>query len=769
MEFEFRFSPRDGIIVRISKQGLNPNGFVFYFSRPAPEVKSLSVLSKITALICAALVAVLAPAVSYAARYPADSPETRDHFRSWGFPHREGVVLVLCGGGMKGLAHIGVFEVLEREKIPVAAVIGTSMGAIMGGLYSAGYTPAEMRELLEKVDLMEIMSGRTAMESDKGAFNRPPAPNDALFSVTVNSDNQTQGRRAALNAKNLYAFLSELTADVTVTDFDYLKYPFAAVATNLLDGDTVVLRNGNLASALRASMSIPIVFDPWPMDDMLLVDGGLKANLPVLEAKKIYPGHPIVAVNLSPEDITKKDTEMRTMFDVAGQTLDILMIQQIRDNAAAADLVIAPDVKKFSTFESGGYDRIIDEGTKAAEAKIDDLHRLVEEKCGVWDHELELRRPLNPPIVAEVRFEGVPRGMAERIYKKYDEWIDKPLDMQAVSEAVSEISKYDDVRSVDGYTERLTRGFVAVVFRIERPAKYEIGFDGYASNLNANRWLSITGTARDTFMDGDTIGAEVRLGTTWGGMLRYFTPVSVNNDQWGLTLAARREEYEPFGRGETELERYVAKLAWYKTITDRMRIGLGYAGEMITSYRPNKDDEHGPYLSFAFNNLDDPVLPTRGFEVASDVWFPIGREVVSNTRFTSYIPIMKDNKVIFGGGFKTGDGDSLSYAAMLGIHNELYSLGQRPLVGDQAYWLHLGIERVFNRSWWGGVNIEIFGNYGQVLGGWDGDTSRWEAGVAFSVPTNNFNSKLIFVYDQEGGFTVGYSVGLPRFWDGPLP
>ena len=733
------------------------------------EVKSLSVLSKITALICAALVAVFAPAVSYAARYPADSPETRNHFRSWGFPHREGVVLVLCGGGMKGLAHIGVFEVLEREKIPVAAVIGTSMGAIMGGLYSAGYTPAEMREILSKVDLMEIMSGRTAMESDKGAFNRPPAPNDALFSVTVNSDNQTQGRRAALNAKNLYAFLSELTADVTVTDFDYLKYPFAAVATNLLDGDTVVLRNGNLASALRASMSIPIVFDPWPMDDMLLVDGGLKANLPVLEAKKIYPGHPIVAVNLSPEDITKKDTEMRTMFDVAGQTLDILMIQQIRDNAAAADLVIAPDVKKFSTFESGGYDRIIDEGTKAAEAKIDDLHRLVEEKCGVWDHELELRRPLNPPIVAEVRFEGVPRGMAERIYKKYDEWIDKPLDMQAVSEAVSEISKYDDVRSVDGYTERLTRGFVAVVFRIERPAKYEIGFDGYASNLNANRWLSITGTARDTFMDGDTIGAEVRLGTTWGGMLRYFTPVSVNNDQWGLTLAARREEYEPFGRGETELERYVAKLAWYKTITDRMRIGVGYAGEMITSYRPNKDDEHGPYLSFAFNNLDDPVLPTRGFEVASDVWFPIGREVVSNTRFTSYIPIMKDNKVIFGGGFKTGDGDSLSYAAMLGIHNELYSLGQRPLVGDQAYWLHLGIERVFNRSWWGGVNIEIFGNYGQVLGGWDGDTSRWEAGVAFSVPTNNFNSKLIFVYDQEGGFTVGYSVGLPRFWDGPLP
>lgn len=80
--------------------------------------------------------------------------------------------------------------------------------------------------------------------------------------------------------------------------------------------------------------------------------------------------------------------------------------------------------------------------------------------------------------------------------------------MQAVSDAVSEMSKYDDVRSVDGYTERITRGTVAVVFRIERPAKYEIGFDGYASNLNANRWFSVSGTARDTFMDGDTAAAK---------------------------------------------------------------------------------------------------------------------------------------------------------------------------------------------------------------------------------------------------------------------
>ncbi len=728
----------------------------------------MSVFPKITALLCAALLLVPAPA-AHAARYASDSAETRAHFRSWGTPHDDGVVLVLCGGGMKGLAHIGVFEVLEREGIPIAAVIGTSMGAIMGGLYCAGYTPDEMREILTKADIMEIMSGRAGTEGGKSAFNRPASPNDSLFSVTMNTKKETQGRRGILDAKNLYSFLGTLTKNITVTDFDHLKYPFAAVATNLLNGDTVVLRNGNLASALRASMSIPIVFDPWPLNDMLLVDGGLKANLPVLEAKKIFPGHPVVAVTLMPEDITKQDSYFHSMFDVASQSLDILMIDQMRQNTAAADIVIAPDVAGFSTFESGDYDKIIEAGTKAAENAANDLHRLVAEKCFVWDHSRGNRPQNELPIVAEVRFDGLPAHMAERAYAKYSSWIDKPLDIKLVSAAAEDISKYESVKSINGYTERLSRDTVAVVFRVERLPKYEIGFDGYASSLNKDRWFSISGTARDTFSDGDSASLNLRLGTTWGGMLRYFTPASLNNEQWGLTLGARREIYEPFGFDEASLERYVAKLAWYKTVNERMRLGVGYAGQLVTSYAGDDENENGPYITFSLNNLDDPMLPTRGFEATSDIWFPLGHDIVSSTRFQSYIPLMGNNRAVFGGGFKTGDGDSLSYAAMLGIHNELYSLGRHPLIGDSAYWLHLGIERAFMRSWWGGLNLELFGNYGRVMGGMHDEQSRWEVGAAFSMPLNNFNSKLIFVYDEDDGFTVGYSVGLPRFWNGPLP
>ncbi|MEG2185279.1 MAG: patatin-like phospholipase family protein [Cloacibacillus sp.] len=703
------------------------------------------------------------------AEFAPYSRETREHMQSWGFPHKEGVVLVLCGGGMKGLSHIGVFEVLAKNDIPVAAIIGTSMGAIMGGLYGSGYTTEEMRAMLADVDLMEVMSGRSGAYLNSPGYNRPKAVDDSLFSVTVDKDKNEQGRLGALNAKDLYAFLSDLTSDVAVTDFDQLPIPFAAVATNLGNGDTVILRNGNLASALRASMSIPVIFDPWPMNGMLLVDGGLKANLPVIEAKKLFPGHPIVAVNLSDEDISKGNEEFRTMFDVAAQTLDILMVGQIRRNLEQADVVIAPDLRGIGTFSSQGYDKIIDRGVAAAEAKIPELRMLVADKCHTWDHSRAPRPSRRTLTVAEVRFEGVPEGVAEALHKKYESWIGKPLDMKLVAQTVAKISSREDVKSVDGHTVNLSRNKVAVVFQIERPAKYAFGIDGFASNLYPNRWVSLSAIAHDTFMPGDSASLEYRLGTNWGAMLRYFTQQNENDAQLGLVLSARQEDYKPQNFGYAELERYSAKAAWYKSVGSRSRLGLGYAAERVTSLGTDDKNDHGPYMSFSFNTLDDPIMPTSGLVFNTDLWYRVNYNLISETQFRTYMPLFKKSKVILAGGLKTGDANDLAYAATLGTRQELYSLGYHPMVGDQAYWVHLGFEKVYMRSWWGGINLELFGNYGQVMRDWSNSGSRWEVGAALSVPMNNFNGKLLLIYDQDGGFTIGYSVGIPRFWDGPLP
>jgi len=144
---------------------------------------------------------------------------------SGGFPHREGIVLVLSGGGTKGLSHIGVLEVLEREKIPIAAIVGTSMGAIIGGLYASGYTAQDMKEILTNVNLMEIISDRTAnMMTDVG-YNSPPSIGTSILNIQMDEKNRPHGQRGVLKAKDLYTFLSDMTARVTVTDFDDLPIP----------------------------------------------------------------------------------------------------------------------------------------------------------------------------------------------------------------------------------------------------------------------------------------------------------------------------------------------------------------------------------------------------------------------------------------------------------------------------------------------------------------------------------------------------------------
>ena len=690
------------------------------------------------------------------------------HHDEWGFPHRDGIVLVLSGGGTKGLAHIGVIEVLERENIPIAAIVGTSMGAIIGGLYASGYSAAEMKEIISGLDMMEIISNRSSAEAVDVNYNKPPSSGSAIFNVFMDEEKKPRSNRGMLRAKGLYTFLNEMTTRVTVTDFNLLPIPFAAMATDLETGESVVLRDGNLASALRASLSIPGIFEPWEMNGRLLVDGGLRANLPVLEAKKLFPGHPVVAVNLSPGNITKKRENLRSLLEVMAQTVEILMVHQVRVNAAAADLVISPKVKDFGVLQSDGYDQIIARGSAAAEPMIEQLRNIT---CLPDQTFCEFRHVDPPssvkPVVTEIRFEGIPESIAKVLHSKYEDWIGAPLDMEKVADAVKILSIGDDFVSVEGRAQTLTEGTAAVVFFIERPSKYEFGLGGYASNLYPDSWISLTAQMRDIFLEGDVGSAEYRFGSKWGAMLRYFTPKTSHDTQFGIVLSAREEGFDPGNAASFELERYTGRVAWYKDFGRKARIGLGYAAERIEYGDDGTMD--GPYINFTFNNLDDPILPTKGLSINSDIWFPNGETTITHTRFHTYLPIWRTWNVVLSGGLKTGDVDDPAYAATLGTNEELFSLASHPLVGDQAYWIHLGAAKIITRSWWGGINLEIFGNFGQTMREWENDQSWWEAGIALSAPMTNFSSRVMLIYDQSGEFTLGYSIGIPMWWNGPLP
>lgn len=172
-----------------------------------------------------------------------------------------GVVLVLSGGGTRGLAHIGVLEAIQEQGIPIAGIVGTSMGSIIGGLAASGYTPSELRQVVEELDLTNLLSEKTnpifvPLPSDS------VSPRNKVPWVMLNQTGDVVGPLGGMSGVKLLERFAQLASRIQVVRFDELPIPFAAVATDLETGEKVVLRSGSLASAMRASMAIPALFDP---------------------------------------------------------------------------------------------------------------------------------------------------------------------------------------------------------------------------------------------------------------------------------------------------------------------------------------------------------------------------------------------------------------------------------------------------------------------------------------------------------------------------
>ncbi|GAB1426577.1 hypothetical protein MASR2M17_00030 [Aminivibrio sp.] len=255
--------------------------------------------------------------------------------------------MVLSGGGTRGLAHIGVLEALQEENMPIAGIVGASMGAIIGGLAASGYTTQEIREVITTLDLTNLLSEKTnpifVPLSQESANPRSKIP-----WVVMNKAGDVIGPLGGMSGVKLLEKFAQLASRTQIVRFDELAIPFAAVATDLETGEKVVLRTGSLASAMRASMAIPVLFDPWPVGGRLLVDGGLVSNLPVDTAKEIFPGYPVIAVDVTGTLKSRKD--IKSVVDVLDQSLTIFTRRNVENEILKADLVISSvQVFRFST------------------------------------------------------------------------------------------------------------------------------------------------------------------------------------------------------------------------------------------------------------------------------------------------------------------------------------------------------------------------------------------------------------------------------------
>ena len=312
---------------------------------------------------------------------------------------RKKVGVVLSGGGAKGMAHIGVLKVLEKAGIPVDIVTGTSIGSIVGGLYAIGYNAHSLDSMVRTQDWTYVIT-------DKEDLRKQSLLDQKKQSTYLFSTGLAFGKRdragGLIRGKNLAELFKKLFVGYSDSlDFtNDLKIPFACVATNIMDNSEVVFHSGRLPQAIRASMSIPAVFSPVRLGEMVLVDGGLKNNFPVDVAREMG-AEVVIGITLNGKPKTAED--IQGAMKIIGQIIDVNCVNKYAENKAMSDLWMNVDPHGYSTasFTSEAIDSLVRYGEEEAMRHWDEIIAL-KKLIGIDDSfRPTIYYPLRPDAMTE--------------------------------------------------------------------------------------------------------------------------------------------------------------------------------------------------------------------------------------------------------------------------------------------------------------------------------------------------------------------------------
>lgn len=436
---------------------------------------------------------------------------------------RPKVGVVLSGGAAKGFAHIGALKVLEEAGIPVDYIAGTSMGAIVGGLYAIGYEAHVIDSLVKEQDWRYLLSD----EIHRG--NLPSFlkenKNREVYILSLPYELKIKEKKGKvrlppgiISGQNIYSLFSNLTIGYQDTiDFNHLPIPFACVAADSRSGTEVVFREGILPEAMRASMAIPGIFSPVEKDSMLLIDGGIINNYPVDIVRKM--GADIVIGVLVSPNYKTIGKNRGTIIEVIEQ-LGLFIAKEKRDkNIANTDILITPDLHsyKMMDFEASAIDSIIQRGEQAAREKWDELAAL-KKILAIMDT-VDLRKKIDNPYILidsleikNIRFEGLERiGEAD---------MKKRLNLQN-----NKITKKD----LEIATSRIFASgwFTKVFYRLDGESPFDLIFTVHEKNFS-------------------TLDLGIRFDTNDMAAILVHTPIktgSLLNSQLDATMRLSRNPY----------------------------------------------------------------------------------------------------------------------------------------------------------------------------------------------------------------------------------
>lgn len=546
---------------------------------------------------------------------------------------------MLSGGGARGAAHIGVLETLEALHVPIDAIAGTSMGAVVGGLYASGLTPKEIAAAITSVNWQQALRDRAPR--NELSFRRKQE--DIEFPVHLPlgiRGGKLLLPRGLIEGETLTLALRQLTLPVArIEEFDDLPTPFRAIATDLATGEPVVMRAGDLTTAMRASLSAPGLFSPVEREGRLLVDGGIAENLPIDVAREMHVDVLIVVDVGFPLYSREK---LQSPATISNQMLAILIRRESQRQLAQLtpkDILITPQLGDASSFDFGVVKRAIGAGLAAARAAAPELARLAlaPPAYAAYVAQRDAKRNGKQPVIDFVRVESDSQRYAKPLHGLFDNLIGKRLDPRAVDRRITDLYGRGDLEALD---YRL----------VEDDDEYGLDLTALRNSYGPN-YVRFGLTLQDDFQGNANYDAEARLilseltstGSEWVWDLQegvsphvyseFFLPFSNYWDWFVMPHAEYSETNVPLiGANEVESAEFRLRSADYGLDFGRelgnwgeVRTGLLHdeGGSRVRIGDPTLPDtdfrDRGYFVRFSYDQLDSVDFPHTG-ELATVQW-----------------------------------------------------------------------------------------------------------------------------------------------------
>ncbi|WP_457665850.1 patatin-like phospholipase family protein [Thiolapillus sp.] len=541
--------------------------------------------------------------------------------------HRPKIGLVLSGGGARGAAHVGVLKVIEELHIPIDYIAGTSMGAIIGGLYASGMSPEEIEKALADIDWLDVLSDSPKRKDL--SFRRKREDEEFLVRSAAGFNNgELELPQGLLQGQKLLLLLKSLTLPVaTVHDFDQLRIPFRALATDISTGQAVVLKKGDLALSMRASASIPSAFAPVEIDGKLLVDGGVSDNLPVRIVKEMGADR-LIVVDVSTPLATRE--ELKNVLSITDQLTTIMTRRNTEASLALMgddDVLIVPDLGNVTTTSFTSAIKAIQPGVEAANGQRKKLARLSID-ADAYRNELARQQHVerSNPVIEFVEVNNQSR-LADKVIQRYFKVeIGKPLETDRLDQSIGYLYGQDLFKQVTYEVVEKDGRTGLRIHVVEKPwgpnyLQGGIRFQGdWSSGSSINLGVSYTRTAVNE------LGGEFRSILELGERPRLFAEFYQPLDTESAYFVNPRVELTRLTIGQYEDGQNVAEYRQYKgQLSLAGGINLKSWGELRLGWRGAKGDIETFVGNPGVNEgaFDEGMLFARlGVDTLDNLYFP---------------------------------------------------------------------------------------------------------------------------------------------------